>query len=81
MKHIEMLSIDGLEDAVLGTGFALYGQEVLVYDGYVAEQLNFHIGDYMDQLEESGMAHMAPIFIYLDKGVRAEVVGNHRPLH
>lgn len=76
-----MLSIDGLEFAILGTGHTVCGDEVLIYDGYAVEALDFHADEYLEQLESAGMAHMAPIFIYLDKGVRAEVCGNNRNLH
>ena len=76
-----MLSIDGLEFAILGTGHTVCGEEVLIYDGYVVETLDFRPDEYLEQLESAGMAHMAPIFIYLDKGVRVEVCGNHRNIH
>jgi hypothetical protein len=81
MEHIEMLSIDGLEFAVLGTGHTISGQEVLVYDGYAVETVDFSIVDYENELVEAGMEHMAPIFIYLDQGVRAEVCRTNRDVH
>jgi hypothetical protein len=81
MEHIEMLSIDGLEFAVLGTGRTIAGQEVLVYDGYAVETVDFSVVDYENELVEAGMEHMAPIFIYLDQGVRAEVCRTNRDVH
>jgi hypothetical protein len=76
-----MLSIDGLEFAVLGTGRTIAGQEVLVYDGYAVETVDFSVVDYENELVEAGMEHMAPIFIYLDQGVRAEVCRTNRDVH
>ena len=45
------------------------------------ETVDFSIVDYENELVEAGMEHMAPIFIYLDQGVRAEVCRTNRDVH
>lgn len=72
MTFTKMLSIDGLEFAILGTGCRGDGEEVLVYDGYAAEKVA-DLSQYADELADAGMSHLAPIFVYLDEGVRAEI--------
>ena len=67
-----MLSIDGLEYAILGTGHRGEGPEVLDYDGYKVEQI-CSLDDYRSELENAGLLHMAPIFVYLDETVRDEI--------
>ena len=68
----QMLSIEGLEFAILGTGRSPGGYEVLVYDGYKVEAVRC-IEDYRQELVGAGLLHMAPIFVYLDEGVRDEI--------
>jgi hypothetical protein len=72
MSYTKMLSIDGLEYAILGTGHRGEGPEVLVYDGYKVEEI-CSLKEYREELEGAGLLHMAPIFVYLDDTVRDEI--------
>ncbi len=77
MTYIKMLSIEGLEFAILGTGSRGGGEEVLVYDGYAVEKVA-DLSRYVEELEDAGMLHLAPIFVYLDEEVRAEICRTDR---
>ena len=67
-----MLSIDGFEFAIIGTGKRSGGEEVLVYDGFTVEE-HTSVDDFEKDLREQGLMDRAPIFVYLDKEVRAEI--------
>lgn len=81
----EMISIDGFEDAIIGTALKQDGEtEVLVYDGYKAAEIfksidpQVDISLYLKFLEAQGEGLRTPIFVYLDKSVREDVVEQQR---
>jgi len=75
-----MVAIEGLDEAVIGTGLRTTGKEVLVYDADKAQEiLNDYLGELMeisDYLFELGMDRLgdqAPIFIYLSENAVDEL--------
>ena len=81
----EMISIDGFEDAIIGTALKQDGEtEVLVYDGYKAAEIfrsidpDVDISLYLKFLESQGEGLRTPIFVYLDKSVKEDVVEQQR---
>lgn len=77
----EMISIDGFEDAIIGTALKQDGEtEVLVYDGYKAAEIfksidpNVDISLYLKFLDAQGEGDRTPVFVYLDKSVKEDVV-------
>ena len=75
-----MIALDGLDSAVLGTGVK-DGNEVLVYDAYKVLEMLYEAGyedmsleDYLEQTGLHEMGEVAPLFVFLDDNVRAELV-------
>lgn len=81
---MQMVSIDGLEDLIIGTGTRDGETEVLVYDGYAAEEAfreihpNVTIDMYLAFLEAEGEKHRSPIFVYLTDQVAMDVKKQQR---
>ena len=78
MAMIEMIAIEGLEDALLGTAYVA-GEEVLAYDASVAETLVMFMDPPHPSLHEFitnvGLVDLgirAPVFIYQDEGMRED---------
>ena len=75
-----MIALDGLYDAVLGT-VVKDGVEVLVYDAYLVLEMLYEAGhvdmsieDYLEQAGVNEQGITAPLFVFLDDNVRAELV-------
>jgi len=71
--ELEMIAIEGLDEAILGTGIRTSKSEVLVYDGDVAEEILLHMGYgenslpyFLESIDLDGLGDKAPMFIYLD---------------
>ena len=71
MTKIRMISIEGMDHAIVGTGISSSGKEVLVYDGNVFES-ELSIRLVLQNLTDTGHAEIAPLFVYLDKDIGAE---------
>lgn len=70
---LEMIAIEGLDDAILGTGIRTSKNEVLVYDGDVAEEILLYMGygenslpHFLESIDLDSLGDKAPMFIYLD---------------
>lgn len=77
MAMVEMVCIEGLDEAILGTAF-VNGEEVIAYDAEVAEQLVLFMeyGSLYDFVESIGLEDLgvnAPIFVYQDEGMRLQL--------
>ena len=77
---IEMVCIEGLDEAIIGTGLRTCDSEVLVYDANIANELLLYAGYgenslpyFLESLDVDGLGERAPIFIYLDKDVEHDV--------
>ena len=75
-----MIAIDGFEDALIGTGMRTTSLEVLVYDGYKAQELlnefgynDVDISEYLRLLGIDELGNKAPLFVFLDDEVRHEL--------
>jgi hypothetical protein len=80
MDHVPMIALDGLDVAVLGTGVK-DGVEVLVYDAYLVLEMLYEAGhvdmsieDYLEQAGVNEQGITAPLFVFLDDNVRAELI-------
>jgi len=80
MSLLEMIAVEGLDEAVIGTGLRTTGKEVLVYDANKAQEIiDGYIGEGMDVTEylfEIGidaLGDQAPIFVYLDENAEDEL--------
>ena len=82
--EVEMIAIEGLDKALIGTG--LNGStEVLVYDAAKAETLLFENGfgaeslhDYLYTVGIDDLGHSAPLFVYLDDKISDEFSDERR---
>jgi hypothetical protein len=70
---IEMVCIEGLDDAIVGTGFRSQAGEVLVYDADKCNELLMYAGYgenclpfFLESLDIESLGDRAPFFIYLD---------------
>ena len=75
-----MVCIEGLDDAIIGTGLRSATAEVLVYDADKANELLLFAGYgedsllyFLDSLDMDGLGDRAPFFIYLDSGIEHDV--------
>ena len=90
MVKVQMIAIDGLDSAVIGTGYR-DGNEVLAYNGDLALALAHQMGFEVEYLEEfleiigaHELGEYAPVFVFLDAEVAEEVERakrDHRSLH
>lgn len=70
--NIEMISIDGFDAAIIGTGIRAIAKEVLVYDADACEKLlrdnGFEdpLSIYLESIDVDSLGDRAPLFIYLD---------------
>ena len=70
--NIEMISIDGFDDAIIGTGIRALAKEVLVYDANMCEDLlksngfSAPLSNYLESIDVDSLGDRAPLFIYLD---------------
>ena len=78
MAMVEMIAIEGLEDALLGTAYVA-GKEVLAYDASVAETLVMFMDppppsrhEFMTNIGLVALGMRAPVFIYQDDGMRED---------
>ena len=78
MTMIEMLAIEGLEDALLGTAYVA-GVEVLAYDASLAEELvmfmdppHLSLSEFVANIGLADLGARAPVFIYQDEGMREQ---------
>lgn len=76
MTMIEMLAIEGLEEALLGTAYVA-GVEVLAYDASLAEELvmfmdppHLSLHEFVANIGLDDLGARAPVFIYQDEGMR-----------
>jgi hypothetical protein len=72
MSKVKMISIEGMEHALLGTGIGPTGEEVLVYDARLVET-QFSVDDVLENLTEEGFADYAPLFVFLDEDLSGEI--------
>ena len=68
-----MISIDGFDDAIIGTGMRSTSREVLVYDADKCEEILVAAGYgvnclpfFLENIDVDSLGERAPIFIYLD---------------
>lgn len=78
MAMIEMLAIEGLEEALLGTAY-VGGEEVLAYDASIAEHLVMFMDpphpslfEFVANIGLDELGSRAPVFIYQDEGMRRD---------
>lgn len=78
MAMIEMLAIEGLEEALLGTAY-VGGEEVLAYDADTAERLvmfmdppHLSLYEFVAKIGLEDLGNRAPVFIYQDASMREE---------
>lgn len=67
-----MIAIEGMDHAIVGTGIGASGAEVLVYDGRLFER-DLSVDSVLGNLADNGYSHIAPLFVYLDEDIVAEV--------
>lgn len=74
--NIEMISIQGFDEAILGTGIRESNREVLVYDADKCEELLITQGygvnslsHFLESIDVDSLGNRAPLFIYLDANV------------
>jgi hypothetical protein len=79
---IEMVCIEGLDEAIIGTGLRSMESEVLVYDAEKANEILMYAGygenalpHFLEGLAVDGLGERAPLFIYLDSDVEHDVTG------
>jgi hypothetical protein len=77
---IEMVCIEGLDEAIIGTGLRGPNSEVLVYDANKANEILLYAGYgedslpyFLESLDVDGLGERAPLFIYLDSDVEHDV--------
>ena len=78
MAMVEMIAIEGLEQALLGTAYVA-GEEVLAYDASVAEELVMFMDpphpslvEFVEKIGLDDFGNRAPVFIYQDDTMRHE---------
>ena len=78
MAMVEMIAIEGLEQALLGTAYVA-GEEVLAYDASVAEEIvmfmdppHLSLFEFVSTIGLDDLGQRAPVFIYQDKTMREE---------
>ena len=71
-----MISIEGMDHAIVGTGIGASGEEVLVYDGRLFE-LDLSVDSVLENLADNGYSDIAPLFVYLDEDIGAEVASSN----
>lgn len=71
-----MISIEGMDHAIVGTGIGASGEEVLVYDGRLFE-LDLSVDSVLENLADNGYSGIAPLFVYLDEDIGAEVASSN----
>lgn len=78
MAMVEMLAIEGLEEALLGTAY-VGGEEVLAYDASIAEQIVMFMDPphpslyaFVSDIGLEELGTRAPVFIYQDETMRQE---------
>ena len=70
--NIEMISIDGFDEAIIGTGIRALAKEVLVYDANMCEDLlksngfSDPLSNYLESIDVDSSGLCDPLFIYLD---------------
>ena len=82
--NIEMISIDGLDQAIIGTGMRAKEREVLVYDATKCEELLLENGvadnlfNFLDSIDIQSLGDRAPLFIYLDSNFEDDKVDDNK---
>lgn len=71
-----MISIEGMDHAIVGTGIGASGEEVLVYDGRLFER-ELSVDSVIENLTSSGYSNVVPLFVYLDEDIGAEVASSN----
>lgn len=79
-----MIAIEGLNEALIGTGFN-GSQEVLVYDALIAETLlqdngcgDGSLQDFLYSVGIDDLGKSAPLFVYLDDEISDEFSNQRR---
>ncbi len=79
-----MIAIEGLDEAIIGTGIRSSDSEVLVYDADAAQEVLLYLGYgenalpyFLESLNVDGLGDKAPIFIYLDNNLAKNDSFNH----
>ena len=91
LPKVQVFAIVGFDEAVIGTALR-NGHEVLVYDGYKAEVIAAllepkakTLSEYLQNIALDKLGDRAPVFVYLDEDVIAELTSGIRepgtPLH
>jgi len=72
LQKVQVFAIEGFEAAVIGTAIR-GGNEVLVYDGYLAEAIALglepkaaSLKEYLMKIELGKLGDKAPVFVFLD---------------
>jgi len=71
-----MISIEGMDHAIVGTGIGASGEEVLVYDGRLFERV-LSVDSVIENLSDNGYSDVTPLFVYLDEDIGAEVASSN----
>lgn len=84
-RFVEMFAIEGLNDAIIGTGRRGDGLEVLVYDAYKAERIlsdsglgNEVLDYFLEYINLENLEDQAPIFVYLDEELANDIAKDNR---
>lgn len=79
MSDIEMMAINGLDEAVIGTGVR-GDTEVLVYDAThvleILEAIGYNepsLDEFLEYIHINELGERAPIFVFLDSDVSSEL--------
>lgn len=85
MTMVEMIAIEGLEQALLGTAY-VGGEEVLAYDAEIAEELvtfmdppHSSLQQFFSALGLQDLGTRAPVFIFQSTDVRSDFGGTFQP--
>ncbi|NDE00589.1 MAG: hypothetical protein EBZ91_02285 [Gammaproteobacteria bacterium] len=73
LPKVQIFAIEGFDAAIIGTAYR-GGNEVLVYDGYVAsviavqlEPKSSSLEEYLAKIELNKLGDQAPVFVFLDE--------------
>ena len=82
---VSMVVLEGLDDAIIGTGAQYPGLEVLVYDGYKVFSILRKAGyneeqaeEYLSSLQIETLGDLAPIFVFMDNEVVDDIKRQRR---
>jgi hypothetical protein len=79
LQKVQVVALEGFDQAIIGTAYR-GGNEVLVYDGYIAQAIVSELAGEQQSLHEfltsialHKLGDKAPVFVYLDEDIFGDI--------